>query len=271
MKFKEYIKPTPELKSLFNKFFKAYQFYHHGENWKDCPRSILRKVDRIISSIKVPKSPNENANIILEKFRKELDTLSSDFTSDLSTTCYEFYMENPVIFTNNLQCVISNHIVLALIMTKKWAKKTYKKINHSIINDMCEMLNESYPANFKILYINNFIIDQSDTLSTPVDSEDSIEEPTEDVSDATEPVTEPENTPLPLPEVKDRHTKATSHTSVAKKHVRFTSKSDEPPHQNVPSDNPFDEDNCFDDSGFDSFRGNSTPVRRHPDWWDSDG
>ena len=60
----------------------------------------------------------------------------------------------------------AHQVLLALIVTKKRAKKAYRKINHGYVKDMCQIFNRMAPQKFRFHYINNLIVDNSSEINS---------------------------------------------------------------------------------------------------------
>ena len=273
---REYIKPSLDLKLLFKRFYKGYQFFHHSTNWKICPQSIIYKVQGIVKNIKVPKalvtehrlSYNYSTAKAYCEFYEDLERISLEYTNKLQYTCSNFFDDNTPEFWTGIEHFTSKQIVLALIMTKIWAKKNYRKIDHELIESMCELVSQE--GIFNIQYINNYIVDLTDnnssnsieyTEDTPQDSMDPHN--TQDIQDTPAPpvhVIPKQCQKVSTPKVHKSpsrtskvHSPSRSYASAAQGHTPVSTVSFQLPYP------PYTNGNAIEDSGFDSFLGNSSP------------
>ena len=160
------------VRALFKQTFSLYQFYYHGQNWENCPAPIVAKVNKIVNNINLPSSEYAHSNSF--DFKKELQGAADNFLCSVTEIC-DIHLQNNMPLFPWIE-FSSHEVFLALIMTKKRAKKRYRKIRHDIISDMCEEFTVLNPSKFWFEYANNYIINKSEdiTPSRCVSSEESV-------------------------------------------------------------------------------------------------
>ena len=163
----------PSVTELFKQSFKFYQFLYHEPNWESCPVSITSRVYKVTDNINLPTSVF--ADGLSQDYKSLLHEASSNYIKEITSICSSHLRENVPIFP--WMEYSAHEVYLALIMTKKRAKKTYKRINHNIIAHMCLIFSELNPDDFWFQYTNNYIINKSEDIkiscnSSPFDSEE---------------------------------------------------------------------------------------------------
>ena len=154
----------PSVKELFKETFKLYQFLYHEPNWKSCPLSIIMKVKKVVNNINLPTSVYSDTYTPYYDFKGRLDRASANFLEEITTICSDYLCKNESLFP---WIDFSAHeLFLALIMAKKRAKKVYRRINHDIIKKLCQELSEIDPGYYRFEYMNNYIINKSDEISS---------------------------------------------------------------------------------------------------------
>ena len=165
----------PSVKELNKQTFKCYQFIHHQKNWLKCPPSIVSRVDKIVDNINLPQTEYEeyidtNGALIYE---------ANKFIGKITEICQRHTSRTPLF---PFEKFTAHQVFIALIVTKKRAKNTYRKINHDHIKDICQMFNKLAPKKFLFHYVNKLIVDDSCEVNS--DSEDnSINLDASDLSD----------------------------------------------------------------------------------------
>ena len=168
---------------MFKQTFKFYQFLYHEPNWESCPLSVVSRVHKIAENINLPSSVF--ADGLNQDYKSLLHAASSDYIKQITSICSTHLRENVPIFP--WMEYSAHEVYLALIMTKKRAKRTYKRINHKIIAHMCLIFSELNPDDFWFQYTNNYIINKSEDITNSCNSSFGSEEH--------HPCSDPENNP----------------------------------------------------------------------------
>ena len=148
------------VRELFKQTFKLYQFFYHRPNWKSCPVSIVRKVEKVVQNINLPTS---DYSFDTGSFKNKLQGASANFIEEITKICDFHLHDNEPAFP---WYEFSHHeLFIAIIMAKKQAKKTYRKIDHGLINVLCQFFTDQDPTNFWFQYSNNYVINKSEDIT----------------------------------------------------------------------------------------------------------
>lgn len=120
----------------------------------------------MIANIHLPTASNGELSFNLER-------LTCNFLSDISDTCF-FHLQDIYEARNNFDfsSFKSNTILTALVVMKKRAKRAYRKIDHTIVADICDEINDKC-SDIRIKYLNNHLIDNSHLIDSDC-SDDSV-------------------------------------------------------------------------------------------------
>lgn len=178
-KHRRYISPDPLFKCMCKTFFKCYQILHHQGIWTSCPDKISLKIGNAFGNINLPVTLHH------ELFIKELELLKADLMDKLSHMCFN-HLKKSILFEldqldvklDSLANVPSSKILNALIVMKKWIKRSFKSVNHGIISDFCRSLTW---VGLEFAYVNNrfkdnmHLITMDDSLDYNTSSEEEKE------------------------------------------------------------------------------------------------
>lgn len=169
----KYHKPDPVFKGFVKLLFSHYQILHHLNKWSECPTSLRLKIDAIPSNIHLPASSKSLASDLLE--------ISSDFCKVLFEKCNEHL--STAFWTSHRNIELSlrqinfkdkSKIFSALIIVKRWARRSYRHLEDSFLTDICNSINEYHPGGAYFEYQNNRFLDKTppSSLNHTLDSDD---------------------------------------------------------------------------------------------------
>lgn len=126
-------------KGMIKLCFKYYQLLHHTNNWKICPKGIVRNVFESLNNINLP-SPNEVLKNSFWKLASDILTCITQMSNghlDKEANVIRDQLKNSYLWTSS-----ADELLITLINTKRKIKATFKrKLKTDLLTKLCDLIN----------------------------------------------------------------------------------------------------------------------------------